>query len=107
MIDPHQTGWWAGHRLTEIALTSSGLRGAGVSLHVVLHAFARRELVWYSTIYGDHYDNVLLVAVDRASARSLEKLPAHRRTWMDGSSDHPALEEYELSGEVAARLGIR
>jgi hypothetical protein len=107
MIDPRQTGWWAGNRLTEIALAGSGLRGAGVGLHVVLHAFAGQELVWYSTLYGDQQDNVLLVAVDRATAGSLEKLPANRLRQTDAHADHPDVEEYALSDEIAARLGVR
>lgn len=106
MIDPHYQGWWEGQRLTDIRVSGSGLGGAGVSLHVLLHAFAGRELVWFSSIYGDHEDNVQLVAVDQSAAESLERLPSRRPTITGNAEDSLDFEEYALSGEVAARLGI-
>lgn len=107
MIDPHQTGWWAGQRLTEIRLADRSLRGAGVSLHVLLHAFAGQELVWYSALYGDHDDNVQLVAVDRREAETLERLPPNRLTIEAVAAGVPDIEEYVLSDEVAECLGVR
>jgi hypothetical protein len=107
MIDPHQTGWWAGQRLTRLGFADRTLTGAGVSVYVLLHAFAGQDLVWYSALYGDHDDNVQLLAVDRRGADALERLPPHRLTMTEAAVGSPGIEEYALSDEVAARLGVR
>ena len=107
MIDPHHVCSWTGRRLTEIKVTGVAATGAGVSLHVLLHAFGGQELVWFSRVYGDHDDNFLLLAVDRAAAGSLQRLPPHRPMPETVASDNPDVEEFELSEAVAARLEVR
>jgi hypothetical protein len=104
MINPHHECSWTYRRLTETALTGSGLSGGGVSLDVLLHAFVGRELSWHSTIYGDHDDNILMVAVDPETAASLEKLPS-ARPMIGPTAESQSLEEYALSDQVAADLG--
>src|SRR5437660_8911643 len=107
MINPHHVCSWTGRRLTEIKVTGVAATGAGVSLHVLLHAFGGQELVWFSRVYGDHDDNFLLLAVDRAAAGSLQRLPPHRPMPETVASDNPAVEEFALSEAVAARLEVR
>jgi hypothetical protein len=107
MIDPHHECWWTGQRLTEIAVSGSGLAGAGVSLRVLLHAFTGQDLIWYARVYGDQEDNVLLAALDPATAASLERPPSSSLPSLSAAPEPLGLEVYELSDEVALRLGVK
>jgi hypothetical protein len=107
MIDPQHQCSWTGRRLTEIAVSETGLTGAGVSLRVLLHAFTGQELVWYARVSGDLEDNLLLVGVDRATAVSLERRPPPSLPSLSAAADPFGLELYALSDEVASRLGVR
>ena len=79
-----------------------------MSLRVLLHAFSDTDLVWFSTVYGEFDDNVLLVALDRATAQSYPQIKHPtiapiKVAW----ADEPDFEEYVLSDAIQADLGIR
>lgn len=108
MSDQKHDCSWTRRRLTEIASTGSGLRGAGVSLPVLLRAFTGSDLVWFSAVYGDLNDSVLLVALERSEASSVapaaERDPRERPPTVAQSG---TVEPFDLSEELCARLGIR
>jgi glycine cleavage system aminomethyltransferase T len=103
MIDPHHTCLWSRRKLSELGFADSTLFGAGVSLRVVLHAFVNKSLVWFSTVHGMFDDNILLVAVDTASADGLERSKHQDTSFMESAFGRAgAFEEYQLSPTVKA-----
>jgi hypothetical protein len=107
MIDPHHTCSWSRKKLTELGFADSRLFGGGVSLRVILHAFVDKGLVWFSTVYGTFNDDILLIAVDRATADGLEQ-----NKHQDGGPIEKAFgssgtfEEYQLSPSIQAGVGV-
>ena len=107
MIDPKHDCWWSGKNRTEVSLSGTRVQGAGVSLRVLLHGLTLRSRIWYSLVYGDHDENILLLAVDSEVALAL------RNTSCDGNSpmqraldDRGDFVEYELNGEIRSALGF-
>lgn len=72
MIDPQLNDWWSGKRLTVIGYHDASLNGAGISLPVLLPALSGLGMIWFSTVYGDYNDNVLLLGCDRNTASLFE-----------------------------------
>jgi hypothetical protein len=107
MIDPQHSCSWSRKRLTEVGVVDSAFLGAGVPLRVLAHALPDRDTVWYSKVYGEYDDNVFLVGLDRATADSVggDKLSeaAPLSTALGNNESH---EEYGLSTEIEAKLGI-
>lgn len=107
MIDPQLEDWWSWKRFTDVRYQDSTLSGAGVSLQVILPAFGESELVWFSSIYGDFDDNLLLLGYDRKEAahfdhvRYLDTSPV--QTLYRGDFPH----EYVLTDEARLALGVR
>ncbi len=106
MIDPQLGDWWSHKRLTHIRYTDSVLSGAGVSLQVILPAFDTSELIWYSTIYGDYDDNLLLLGYDRDEAASFERIAYEETSPVKAlyAGDFP--NEYVLTDKLRLALGL-
>jgi hypothetical protein len=62
MIDLQLQDWWSRQRLTQLSYPNLSLSGASVSLRVILEPFKNVGAIWYSKIYGEYQDNVLLLA---------------------------------------------
>jgi hypothetical protein len=110
MIDPQLQDWWSQQRLTQLNYHNLSLSGAGVSLQVILQAFKNSGVVWYSRIYGDYQDNVLLLAAFPTAellserVRYTEQSPIQK---LCGNIFSDALIEYVLTDTIASELGIR
>jgi hypothetical protein len=80
--------------------------GVGASLRVLLHAFERKQYVWYSLVFGDVNDEVLVVPVERALAGALPRR-RHSGVGPVAAALMPEdVEEYELTGEAQRALGV-
>jgi hypothetical protein len=94
-------------RRCEVILEGDELTGAGAGLRALMHAFAGRDLVWFSTIYGIHGDNCIAYAVEPEIAATIPKTP---------TDDTPAIgaalqgdfkvEEYALDEAARSALGV-
>jgi hypothetical protein len=110
MIDLQLQDWWSRQRLTQLSYPNLSLSGASVSLRVILEPFKNVGAIWYSKIYGEYQDNVLLLACspdleglsDRV--RCLEQSPI-QRLCRENFSKH--FTEYLLTDAVAYELEIR
>lgn len=81
--------------------------GTGVPLQVILHSFCKKDIIWFSMIYGEWDDNVLLLGLNREKAERLAKENYEIASPMAeafGSGD--AFEEYVLSSKVQQELGV-
>ena len=74
MIDPHLNDWWSKKRLTELRYVGTTLTGAGVSLQVITPALEKMNRIWFSKVYGDFNDNLLLIGFDKTTDGSCEKI---------------------------------
>ena len=107
MIDPQHGCWWSGKRLTKIGVAGSAFSGAGVPLRVLAHALPHQDTVWYSKVYGEFNDNVILVGIDRDTADSAgEGKPNEATLFSAALGNAGTYVEYGLSAEIEARLGI-
>ncbi len=110
MIDPQLQDWWSRQRLTQLSYHNLSLSGAGVSLRVILEPFKNVGAVWYSKIYGEYQDNVLLLACSpdleglSNRVRCLEQSPIQK---LCGETFSKHFIEYLLTDAVAYELGIR
>lgn len=107
MIDPQLEDWWSNRRLTEIRYHHPALSGAGVSLRVILPAFRELGLTWYSKMYGEYDDNVLLLGCDRNVAAELERVAYTGQSPVKALCECDLPDEYELTDGICAALGIR
>lgn len=89
MINPHLNDWWSNKRLTELRYAGTTLTGAGVSLQVIFPALEKMNRIWFSKVYGDFNDNLLLVGFEKMTGNSYEKIE-HR----------PDLSERNLYGKT-------
>jgi hypothetical protein len=106
MIDPKHHCWWSARHRTDLSVVRTRFKGAGVSLRVLLPAFAHRTLSWYSLIYGDFDDNILLLGVDEKTAGLLKNCVYPEQGPMQRASDHGRFTEYELNSDVQSALGL-
>jgi hypothetical protein len=107
MIDPRLNDWWSRKHRTDVFSVGTLFKGAGVSLRVLLRTLIQKDLTWYSLIYGDFNDNVLLLAVDGKTASSFKNRPHPRNGPMQRACDgREAFVEYALSSEIQSALGL-
>lgn len=107
MIDPQLSDWWSSKRLTEIRYDNLSLNGAGVSLQVILPAFLSSEMIWYSTVYGEFDDNVLLLGCRRNTASLFEHVKYTGISAVQAIYKDVFLDEYVLTDNIRSALGIR
>jgi hypothetical protein len=107
VIDPRLDDWWTRRHRCQIGLHGDEVLGAGASLTVVLKAFDTSRFVWYSVIFGDCWDEVLVVAVERARAADLPRvLHAEKGPVTRALAGDAAVEEYMLNDATRAALGV-
>lgn len=107
MIDPRLDDWWTRRHRCQIALHGDEVLGAGASLTVILRAFDIGQFVWYSVIFGDCWDEVLVVAVERAHAVNLPKVPHEKQGPVTTAlAGEVAVEEYVLDQPARKVLGV-
>ena len=108
MIDvSHHKCVWTTGKTTEIGFSEDSFSASGVPLNVILPSFTNMNLVWFSIMFGDFNDNVLITGIPGGKATHLLKIkhlgisPFEKLSAQDGS-----FEEYVLSPEVQKSLGI-
>lgn len=107
MIDPKLNDWWSRKHRTDVSAVGTLFKGAGVSLPVLLRALIQKNLTWYTLIYGDFDDNVLLLAIDGKTASSFNNRPYPQNGPMQRACDgREAFMEYALSSEIQSALGL-
>ncbi len=107
MIDPQLKDWWSHKRLTEIRYHNSSLSGAGVSLRVILPAFSDSEMIWYSTMYGEYNDNILLLGSDTNTASLFQHVEYKETSPIQVIYKDAFPNEYMLTDNIRSALGIR
>jgi len=107
MIDPKLHDWWSGNHRTDLSAVGTLFKGAGVSLRVILHALGQKNLTWYSLVYGDFNDDILLLAVDDKTASSFKNSPHPQIGPMQQVSDcRGGFTEYALNSDIQSALGL-
>lgn len=107
MLDPYHTCWWTQHHTIDLFWKPPALRGAGVSLRILLEAFRNVDHVWYSRQYGDFDDDLILIAVDRHTAAQWTNIPYTERSPIaEAIRDDFDLEEYILTANILAHFDI-
>jgi hypothetical protein len=107
MIDPHLDDWWSRKRLTRLRYRDSSLSGAGVSLRVILPALTALDLIWYSTVYGEYDDNLLLLGCDSNTTSLFERVEYKERSPVQAVCQDTFPNEYVLTDNIRSALGIR
>ena len=96
-------------KATAVGCDETCFYGVGVPLNVLLQAFTRKEIVWYSMQYGDGdlKDNLFMVGIGPSDAVHFQNVS------YDGTSpirnavgESCRFEEYQLSPGMQAALGI-
>jgi hypothetical protein len=106
MIDPKLNDWWSGKHRTDVSVVGTQFTGAGVSLRVLLHALGQKHQRWYSLIYGDYDDNVLLLAVDEKATGSFKNNPYHNGPMQKASNRSSGFTEYAMGSDIQSALGL-
>jgi len=107
MLDPHLNDWWSRKRLTRLRYRDSSLSGAGVSLRVILPALKALNLTWYSTVYGEYDDNLLLLGCDKNAASQFDRIEYKETSPLQAVCQDTFLNEYVLTDHIRSALGIR
>lgn len=116
MLDPHHSCWWTDKYKTGITRSNrfthplgEALVGAGTGIHIPMSAFIGEALVWFSVVYGDHDDNLLLAALDPAHAATIPNKESYDTPSLLQTAfptDFP-FEEFRLTPEVQSLLHIQ
>ncbi len=106
MIVPQLDDYWTHRRLTELAYADGVISGAGVPLNVIAPAFADLDLTWFSRIYGNYDDNIVLLAFESMSASSFPKMKPEAKTWAGEAYGGTFRVEYQLSDAVCRQVGM-
>jgi hypothetical protein len=106
MLDPAHTCSWTAQRRTELTWHAGVLAGAGVSLRVLLAAWPGEGYHWFSRIYGDYADNLVVLAVAAADAaawpQTLYDVPG---PVAQAALPPASYAEFELTRELLIELG--
>jgi hypothetical protein len=109
MINPQHPCWWAHNRLTQLDLISDAIWATDINLQVLISALHENDLVWYSLVFGDFDDNVVMIATEK----HLEA-PGFRVTHPDSKGatvtkyigDLYPVTEYLITDEVASAYDL-
>jgi hypothetical protein len=106
MINPEMSDWWSRKRITSIKYDGKSLNGAGVSMQVITKAFKEDEFTWFSIVYGEFNDNLILVAMSNESSDKFTKVKydalEHKRLFFGQILKN----EYKITDEIASELGL-
>jgi hypothetical protein len=107
MIKITHTCFYTNSHTTEIRFRNEQFQSIGVPLNVLLHAFKEINVVWFSSMYGQWNDNILLIGVSETVGSSLPKQKYIEESPMTAAwvSDSE-FEEYLLTEEIQKTLDI-
>ena len=92
---------------TEIRFKNDRFQFIGVPLNVLLHAFKGINAIWFSLVYGQWNDNILLIGVSENVGSSLPKQKYIEESPMtEAWGSDSEFEEYLLTEEVQKTLDI-
>jgi hypothetical protein len=74
---------------------------------VLMHAFAGRDLVWYTAICGEHDDHCIALAVDPGKAQQLENAAESDSVRAAALPPELSLDSHPLVESVQVALGVR
>ncbi len=96
---------WFRRKATSVHYLNTSFSGAGVTLQVLLHAFIDSNTIWFSTIYGDYNDNILLLGLTESETRSMNKEKhISQDPFIEAMSS--LFKEYHLTSEIMKGLGV-
>lgn len=106
MINPELNDWWSHKQITNLRYKETSLSGAGVSMQVLAHAFHENEFTWFSIVYGEFNDNLIIVAMDTQVANKFSKVKYDdqdkKRTFFGRAWKN----EHKITDEIASELGL-
>ena len=106
LINPELRDWWSHKRLTSFKYIGPCWGGGGVSMQVISTAFSKDEFTWFSTIYGEYNDNLLLVAFEKSTANLFNKIPYDDQDGKRLFYGQVWKNEYKITDEIASLLGL-
>jgi hypothetical protein len=106
MINPELSDWWSQKRLTRVQYDDKSLNGAGVSMQVITKAFNENEFTWFSVIYGEFNDNLILIAMSNDSADKFTKVKYDAQGRNRVFFGQILKNEYKITHEIASELGL-
>lgn len=106
MIDPELNNWWSNKRLTHLWYKEPSLIGAGVSMQVLSKAFDGNEYTWFSKVYGEFNDNLILIAMENLATDRFNRI-----RYSDHEKDQRFFgqylkNEYMITDEITSELGL-
>lgn len=110
MIDPQKSCIWTSRKVTELTYKNNKFIGTGISLRVLLHAFADTNFIWYSKIYGAFDDNIITIAIDKDTNLVLDELLEQNGETLpikEAINKDFYFEEYALTDKTQSFLGIK
>ena len=106
MINPELDDWWSHKRITNLRYRDNSFSGAGVSMQVLAKAFNENEFTWFSNVYGEFNDNLILVAMDNQAANKFSKTRYEGQETKRAFFGPPLKNEFKITDEVAVELGF-
>ncbi len=106
MINPELHDWWSHRRLTNLRYKETSLSGAGISMQVLANAFYESEFTWFSIVYGEFNDNLILAAMDNHAAEKFSKSKYNDHDKKRAFFGQPWKNEYKFTDEIASELGL-
>ncbi len=106
MIVPQLHDYWTHRRLTELRYADGVISGAGVPLNVIAPALMHLDLSWFSRIYGNYDDNIVLLAFESMNASTFPKVKREAKTWAGEVYEGSFGREYQLTDATCRQLGM-
>ena len=106
MINPELNDWWSQKQLTNLRYKETSLSGAGVSMQVLANAFDENEFAWFSIIYGEFNDNLIIVAMDNQAANKFSKVKYEDQDKKRAFFGRTWKNEHKITDEIASELGL-
>jgi hypothetical protein len=106
MINPELNDWWSRKRLTSLRYKETSLSGAGISMQVLAKAFNENEFTWFSIVYGELDDNLILFAMDNQAAHKFSKTRYESQETKRAFFGQVLVNEYKITAEIASELGL-
>lgn len=75
-------------------------------MQVLTRAFQENEFTWFSIVYGELDDNLILVAVDNEAANNFIKTEHDRQEKKRALFGQVLKNEYKITAEIASVLGL-
>lgn len=103
----HHNCWYTDNKTTLLSYNNNLFVGLGTPLNVILTTFAGNSVVWFSVVFGQWNDNILLIGVDSSKANSMQKIKYIETSPIEKAMGTiQGFEEYQLSSDVQNIFGI-